>query len=153
MYCLFDSLVVFMVILTFWFWTLLSCSRRQIFSLRSWYCVSSDYLAYDPCLFIDFNFHITYIFVTLCIWVPHSLSLPITEYNQVGETITFSCCFIIFVLLCLFPYFQSVISMNRNSLNLIFNGQKSFELNSHIKWVLECRELVTWEATKFFNHL
>ena len=35
MYCLFDSLVVFMVILTFWFWTLLSCSRWQLFSLPS----------------------------------------------------------------------------------------------------------------------
>ena len=38
----------------------LVCSRRLLFSLPSWYCVISDYLGYDPFLFIDPDFCLSY---------------------------------------------------------------------------------------------
>ena len=63
--------------------TLFLCSRRLLSCLTFLYFVISDYLAIEP-LLVVYEFCLGLLnlgFCTLCIWVPPSLSLPITIYN------------------------------------------------------------------------
>ena len=87
LYCypMFDSLVVFIVILTAWFWLpfrvladySLAFRLGTVLLLITWLMTTVCCLTLISACRIK-----SPIFFTLCIWVPHSLSLPFTVYNS-----------------------------------------------------------------------